>query len=338
MGQPIGESFDSLDDIFLWGNNVIFGTAAINAMLEGGVIAAILAGPASIEELASKCSLPVEPLERMMNFLLAHELIESRQDGRLQANDRTFRMEQAAAYFRHLSTSKIAGLGLLEALRTPGKTSFEISFGKPVFDYFNSNPKAAADFADFMGFMTRRIERFIFAHLRFEPFETVADIGGSNGDLLLGVLENYPGTNGILFDMPEVVAAARPRLEASPLAERVELVGGSFFERVPAADLYLLKQILHDWNDEECVTILRNIRAAIPISGRLAVIDHLLDDLPKPTESQNTDIAMLIYDSGRERKQSEFEALFAASGFKLDRITPNENGHSVIEAVPISDQ
>ena len=335
MVHPIGDNFDSLDDLFLWGNNVIFGTAVINALIEGGVIAELLAGPAGVEELASNCSLPVDELARMIDFLLAHELVERGADGLVHATARTARMQEAAAYFRHLSVSKTASNGLLEALRTPGKTAFEVGFNQPIFEYFKSHPAGAAAFADFMGFMTRRVERFIFRQHRFEPFATVADIGGSNGDLLLGMLEHYPDTQGILFDMPEVVANARGRIEASPLADRVEIVGGSFFESVPAADLYLLKQILHDWDDEECLAILRSIRTSIAQDGRLAVIDHLLAEVPQPTESLVTDIAMLIYDSGRERKQSEFEALFAKSGFRLDRITRNPSGHSVIEAVPV---
>jgi len=154
------------------------------------------------------------------------------------------------------------------------------------------------------------------------------------GVFLLGMLEQHPGARGILFDLPDVVEIARPMVAASPLAERVEIVGGSFFESVPAADLYTLKQILHDWHDEECERILRSIRAAINPGGRLAVIDHLLGETPQPDEAQSTDVAMMVWDTGRERKQSEFEALFAATGFRLDRVTRNPSGHSVIEAVP----
>jgi hypothetical protein len=172
-------------------------------------------------------------------------------------------------------------------------------------------------------------------HHPFQPFAAVADIGGSGGDLLLAVLEQYPGTRGILFDLPEVVERARPVIAASPLAERVEIVGGSFFERVPVADLYLLKQILHDWHDDECRQILGQIRAVIAPEGRVAVIDHLLGDVPAPDESQGTDIAMMLWDTGRERKRHEMEAVLVSSGFRVDRVTANPAGHSVVEAVPV---
>ncbi len=227
-----------------------------------------------------------------------------------------------------------AGSRFVPALRE-GKTPFEHFYGEPVFDYFRKHPEDAAAFGAFMGYMTMRDMRFISAHHRFQPFATVADIGGSMGNLVLAILADYPGTRGILFDLPETVELARPRVAASALAERVELVGGSFFEAVPAADLYTLKQILHDWHDDECRQILGCIRAAINPGGRLAVIDHILPDEPAASEAQATDLAMMAWDTGRERRLADFEALFDASGFRLDRVSHNPNGHSVIEAVPV---
>ena len=154
------------------------------------------------------------------------------------------------------------------------------------------------------------------------------------GDLLLAVLGEYPGTRGILFDRPDVVGLARPAILSSPLADRVEIVAGSFFDAVPAADLYTLKQILHDWDDSEACEILRCIRTAMPAGARVAVIDHVLSDRPEPDESLATDIAMMIWDTGRERKLGDFSALFARAGFAIDRLTRNPAGHSVIEIVP----
>jgi hypothetical protein len=124
-------------------------------------------------------------------------------------------------------------------------------------------------------------------------------------------------------------------IKAAPEGDRVEVVGGSFFEEVPKADLYLIKMILHDWDDAECVKILETIRKAIPLGGRIAVIDYLLPEVPTPTEGLSMDLAMMIWDTGQERKLSEFEALFAAAGFRLDRVSENPHGQSVIEAVPV---
>ena len=186
-----------------------------------------------------------------------------------------------------------------------------------------------------MGLMTRRMERFIFSQHRFGPFATVADIGGSMGDFVLAMLREYPGTRGVLFDRPDVVELARPAIAASPMADRVDLVGGSFFDSVPAADLYTLKQILHDWDDHEATAILRCIRAHMNRAARVAIIDHVLGDVPEPTESLATDIAMMLWDTGRERRLGEFSALCAQAGFRIDRLTRNPNGHSVIEVVAV---
>ncbi|MXO87857.1 methyltransferase [Alteraurantiacibacter aestuarii] len=332
--RAFGRYFDNPDDLFNWLNQAVFGTAVMNALNRAGVTARILEGPVSVAELADAGDIPADLLGRMIDFLAAHEMLELDADGLVRGSSRTAMMLEASGFLTNVEISGRACAQLLPALRE-GKTPFEKAYGEPVFDYFHSHPDMAAGFGQFMGFMTRRVQRFIFSQHRFQPFETVADIGGSMGDMLLAILGEYPGTRGIVFDRPDVIEIARPKVEASPLAERVELVGGSFFEAVPAADLYILKQILHDWDDEECRRILGSIRAAMKPGARLAVIDHLLSDIPQPDESIGTDIAMMVWDTGRERKQSDFEALFTSAGFRIDRVTPNPNGHSVIEVVPV---
>ena len=116
--------------------------------------------------------------------------------------------------------------------------------------------------------------------------------------------------------------------------ERIELVGGSFFDRVPPADLYTLKQILHDWSDDDCMAILKSIRDALLPGGRVVLIDHILSDEPEANEAQGTDIAMLVWATGRERRLGEFAALSARSGFEIARHTRNSRGHSAIDLVP----
>lgn len=332
--RAIGRHFDSADELFNWLNNAIFGTAAINLANRAGVTARLLEGPASLAELAQVSALPAPQLGRVLDFLTAHELIARGEGGTWVATPRTATMAEAAGYIAHTEVSTAAATKLLPGLRQ-GATPFELQFGAPVFAHFHANPEMAAAFGNFMSFMTRRIERFLFAEHRFQRFGTVADIGGSMGALLLGILREYPGTRGILFDLPEVVAIAAPQIAAAEQADRVRIVGGSFFDAVPAADLYTLKQILHDWHDNECCTILRNIRRAMNPGARVAVIDHVLSDIPRPDESQSTDIAMMVWDTGRERKLADFEVLFAATGLAIDRFTPNPNGHSVIEVVGV---
>ncbi|MCB2065150.1 MAG: hypothetical protein KDE15_00760 [Erythrobacter sp.] len=333
--RALGDYFDSPDTLFHLMNSATATMTACNTLNQGGVIAALMEAPAAAGALAARCDLPADRVERLLAFLAGHGIVERSADGTYTATARTQVLHDASAYLASTEIGARAGSQLLASMRAEGKTAFELYYGQPVFAFFTGQPEVAARFGAFMGWMTCRVQRFLFAEHRFAPFGTVADIGGSMGDLLLAVLEEYPGTRGVLFDLPDTVELARPGIAASPLADRVEIVGGSFFDAVPPADLYTTKQILHDWSDEECVHILRNVRKAINPGGRLAVIDHIVSDPPAPDEAQSTDIAMMIWDTGHERRLAEFEALFAASGFRLERVSRNPSGHSVIEALPV---
>jgi hypothetical protein len=332
--DAFGQYFDDPDALFMWVHRPVMGVACINLVNRAGITARLLQGPAALAELAALAQVPADKLARILDFLLAHEVLARAADGSYQANSRTRMLQAAAGYFVNAETSAMAASQLLTGLRE-GSSGFAAQFGQPVFDYFADRPERAALFGSFMGFMTQRCTRFLFSQHRFDPFGTVADLGGSMGDLLLAVLQEYPGTRGILFDLPGTIELARPALAASPLAARMELVAGSFFDTVPLADLYLLKQILHDWSDDECREILGSIRRAIPAHGKLVAIEHILQDEPAPDEAQGTDIAMMIWATGRERRLPEFTALFCAAGFSIQRVSRNPNGHSVIEAVPV---
>lgn len=328
-----GDLLDDPDALFNCMNAAIFGTGAVNLINRAGVTERLLQAPASTADLAAISAIPEALLERVLDFLHGHGVLARSGDGTWTANARTAAALDARGMLTNCETSNLANTAWLAALRA-GRTPFEEHFGQPVFAYFSTRPERSALFGQFMGWMTRRVTRFLFAEHRFAPFGTVADLGGSMGDLLLAVLDEYPGTRGLLFDLPETVALARPVVAASPLADRVDLVEGSFFEAVPVADLYLMKQILHDWTDEECRAILATIRRAIPAHGRLVVIDHILSEPPAPDEAQGTDMAMMVWAGGRERKLGEFKALFAATGFAVERVTRNTSGHSVIEVRP----
>ncbi|MXO71359.1 methyltransferase [Alteraurantiacibacter buctensis] len=329
-----GDLLDDPDRLFTSLHTVLFGMGAANLVLRAGIVERLLAGPATTEELAALGQVPQGELARVLDFLVGHAVLARQDDGHWLATPRTARLFEARGYLANCESSALMNSAWLPALRA-GHSNFAEYFGQPVFAYFAANPERGALFGEFMGWMTRRVIRFLFASHRFQPFVTVADIGGSMGDLLLAVLAEYPGTRGVLFDLPETLALARPVIAASPLAERVDLVEGTFFEAVPVADLYLMKQILHDWTDEECRTILATVRRVIPARGRLVVIDHILSDPPAPDEAQSTDLAMMAWAGGRERKLAEFAALFAATGFAIERVSRNPAGHSVIEVCPV---
>ncbi len=328
-----GELLDDPDRLFTTLHSVIFGVGSANLVLRAGVVERLLAGPATTAELAAIAKVPEAELGRVLDYLSGHAVLARSDDGQWHATQRTSRLFEARGYLANCESSALMNSAWLPALQA-GRSNFEEHFGQPVFAWFATHPERGALFGEFMGWMTRRVTRFLFAEHRFAPFTTVADIGGSMGDLLLAVLAEYPGTRGLLFDLPQTLALARPAIAASPLAARVELVEGSFFESVPVADLYLMKQILHDWTDEECRQILATIRRAIPAHGRLVVIDHILSEPPAPDEAQSTDLAMMAWAGGRERKLGEFAALFAATGFAIERVSRNPAGHSAIELRP----
>ncbi len=169
----------------------------------------------------------------------------------------------------------------------------------------------------------------------FSGIKRIADVGGGHGLLLGSILRANPKIAGVLFDRPEVVTTL-PADTFAGLKGRVTVDGGSFFERVPdGCDAYVMKHIMHDWDDEHCGTILRLMREKLPKDGRLLVCEMVVTDEPGPTPAKMLDIEMLVMTvGGKERTEAEFAELFAASGLKLNRIVPTVRPIAVIEAVP----
>ena len=328
----IGQRLDEPDRFFWWLNHALGSFITLNAAVESGFLEKLGEEPATLESLAQSAGIPTASLGRLIGFLAAEEILELLPDGRVAHTPRSRNLGSLRAALRAFQIYFDAGVRLPAAL-TDGRTAFEHRFGKPVFEYLGDNPDAARVFADFMAYLTSLVEAFVFAEHRFEPFGTAVDVGGSHGSLLLGLLAGHPDARGIVFDLPEVAAMVANNIRASEHGSRVEVVGGNFFEAVPAADLYLLKMILHDWNDDECIAILGRIRESVAANGRVAVIEYLMPESPSQHPAYAMDLAMLVWATGRERKLSEFESLFDASGFRLDRVTENPFGQSVIEAV-----
>jgi hypothetical protein len=160
----------------------------------------------------------------------------------------------------------------------------------------------------------------------------VADIGGAGGAMLHSLLQLHPHLHGIVFDRPQVVASARAEAVRFGLQERVTAVGGDFFESVPEADLYLLKHILHDWDDEACISILKNCRRALRPGGRIAVIELLIGEIGEPGIAPLFDVTMMVMSSGRERSLVEFQRLFEAAGLAAAKVTTTNTPMVILEA------
>ena len=216
-----------------------------------------------------------------------------------------------------------------------GRTAFDKVFGKPIFDYLGEHPDKARVFdAAMVGIHGREADAILDAY-DFAGIRVLADLGGGNGSQLASILKKHPALKGILFDLPHVIERARKPLEAAGLSSRCRLVGGSFFEAAPpGADAYFMRHIIHDWDDEKALAILRNCHAAMPSTGKLLVVESVIPPGNEPFGGKLLDLVMLLIPGGKERTADEYRALFDRAGFEISRIVPTATEISIIEGIP----
>lgn len=205
-----------------------------------------------------------------------------------------------------------------------GEPAFDHLHGQGFFAYLSGHPEEAEHFNQFCAKTAAlREEPLLAGYDDFASIKVLLDVGGGYGAILAAVLRAHSAMRGILFDAPNVVAGAPPVLEAAGVANRCTVVGGNFFDQVPSgADACLLASILHDWDDERAVTILRNCQQALPAGGRLLVLEHVVPDRHLAPETAFMDLNMQVVLPGKERTVGEFRELFEAAGFRLKRILP----------------
>ena len=227
---------------------------------------------------------------------------------------------------------------LLYSVQT-GNTSFDKLYGMPIFDFLSQNLEQAKVFdAAMVGVHGRETAAMTDAY-DFSEIGVLADVGGGNGSLLSFVLKASPNLKGMLYDLPGVVERAKAGLQAAGLADRCEVIGGSFFESISeGADAYLMRHIIHDWDDEKSLTILRNVHRAMRPDARLLVVEGVIPPGNDPSFSKLLDLTMLTLPGGKERTEEEYRTLFRAGGFELTRIVPTAAEISVIEGKKLSAQ
>jgi len=179
----------------------------------------------------------------------------------------------------------------------------------------------------------------VVAAYDFTPFRTLVDVGGGNGALLIGILSANPGLRGVVFDLPSAAERAKRRISEAKLAERCQAVGGDFFSEVPSGgDAYLLKHVIHDWNDESALTILKSCHRAMGPKGRLLIVEGIyprrIDQSLASRGAAANDVNMLVNTGGRQRSEAEFRSLYDAAAFTLTRIVPTQARVCVIEGAP----
>jgi hypothetical protein len=221
---------------------------------------------------------------------------------------------------------------LMHSIRT-GEGAFRKQFGQPVFDYLAAHPEPAKIFdAAMTGIHGRETGPMLDAY-DFGQFERVVDVGGGNGSLIVPLLERYPNVQGTIFDLPHVVERSQASLKESPVRSRLTFERGNFFESVTAgADAYLLRHIIHDWNDEQCVSILSKCAAAMKRGGKVLVIESVIPPGNDFHFGKWLDLTMLVIPEGKERTADEYRTLFASAGLELKEIVPTGSDVSILVA------
>lgn len=313
---------------------------AVYVIARLGIPDILKSGPKTADELASATKTHAPSLYRVLRALASVRV--------LSAEGETFGLTplsetlvtDAPGSLRWFTVSELgqehypAWGNLMHSVKT-GDIAFDNFFGVDIWKYFSQKPEDAAVFNDSMSGVTAAANESIMSVYDFSGFNKVIDIGGGHGGLITSILKRNPHVKGVLFDAPEVIEGARPRIEAAGLADRCETVSGDFFKAVPAdGDAYIMKWIIHDWDDQKSKTILRNIRNQIPAHGKLILVDCVVPETNEPHFSKFIDLNMLVMTGGKERTQREFQELLASAGFNLLRVIPTDVPTSIVEAEP----
>jgi hypothetical protein len=310
---------------------------AIYAAAQLGIADLLASGPKTIAELASDCGAHAPTLERLLRALVTIEMFAPTTDGRFRntplsetlRSDHPQSQRDGALFLPAPFLWRPLG-ELYESVRT-GEPAFQRIFGQHFFEYLGTHP---ADAAIFNAAMTQGISWTtpeLLAAYDFSRFRQLVDVGGGEGALLRDILAATEKLQGILFDLPAVVAGASGILTGD-IAARCRVVGGNFFDSVPeGADAYLLKSVIHDWPDDDAAGILRSVRHAMRPDATLLLVENVIDSAARP--GGLLDMLMLVI-GGRERTEADFRSLVASAGFSLNRIIPTGTS-SLIECHPV---
>lgn len=320
-----------------------FTTNAIAVAAKLGISDLLAAGPKSAVELASVTRVHAPSLYRVLRFLASLGIYAEKDDGKfeltpmadcLRGNHEKSLRDWAAMRCEEWVTRPHGAM--LHTVQT-GRPAFDQIFGMNAFEYFQKNPAASKVFDAAMRSVTAQSAGAILEAYDFSEIASLADIGGGTGGLIIEILKAHPSMTGILADAPHVIEGGRKAVEAAGLSDRCQCYPCDFFEAVPAgANTYLLKHIIHDWDDKRALAILKNCREVVPLSGKLLVIESIIPPGNEPSLSKLVDIEMLVMTpGGRKRTEKEFGALFEEAGFELSRIVPTAHSGSVVEGIPL---
>jgi len=326
--------------LFLMSEGVVISTA-LSLAAELGVADLLAGGPRSSEELAQATSTHPRSLHRVLRLLSSVGVFTEVQPDRFALTSlgeclRTGVLGSMRSWLRMVGLKVFFHTygDALHSLRT-GEPAFARTVGMEFFDYLATHPEEGEIFTAAMSDFGQGVAVAVVQGYDFSAIDTVVDVGGGNGSFISAILQANPRMTGILFDRPHVAEAARKSLADAGLAERCEIVGGDFFSAVPGgASAYVLRWIIHDWDHDRALTILRNCRDAMKRTARLLLVETVIPAGDEPHPGKFVDFVMLTALGGQERTAEEYARLLEEAGLRLNRIVPTASPMSIIEGMP----
>jgi len=317
-----------------------FRTRVLGAIVELGVVDALADGPRRAADLAGELDLDADTLHRVLRLAAGYEIVALDRQGRFSLTPvgRALRTEHSPSmgpWARHLNTEAVqrAWAALPQSIRT-GEPSFPAVHGRSIWDHFAANPAEERLFASSMRELTALTLAWIVDGYAWPEEGVIADVAGGSGPVLAAILGARPGLRGALVEAPGVLSEADGHLRAAGVRDRVELAEGNIFERIEtAADVYVLKDILHDWDDERSLQILRTVATAMRSGSRLVLIETILDRNEIDPIAASVDLHMLTQcDGGRQRSIPELQELLRAAGLRPGTAT-RTGGPGLVEGL-----
>jgi hypothetical protein len=325
--------------------SAMMATKIVSAAVELGIADILGEASLTIEEVIRKTGTHGPSLRRLLRALVGLGVVEENGPGHYALTEfgRLLRLDVPGSVGR-LMMARCApefwrSWGeLVGSIRT-GQSGWALAHGMPWLDYYQDHPDQWAVFNAHMGQHTRDVAPGIIEAYDFARFQTIVDVGGGDGTLTAEILRAHPGLQGVVFDLPQVVSSAPAVLAEAGVGDRADTIAGDFFASVPeGADAYLMKFILHDWEDQRAIEILQNCRTAMPGNGRVLIVERVIPEPVTAADAQDLlyDIFMLVATGGKERTTSEYRALLSCAGLTLSGLTEPlpPFGYRMIEACP----
>jgi hypothetical protein len=319
-----------------WISQMVFVAARL------GIADLLASGPRKPEAIAKQVGAEPERIHRLLRALASVGVFAEQADGRFKLTPlaqtlrggrpdslRDFALMMIDDY------NRTAWGGLEHAVRTR-ETAFDHVLGRPLFDWLVQHPDKERAFSASMASISGTQNEAIARAYPWGRLSRLVDVGGAHGHLLATILRRHTKLSGVLYDQPQVVATASRSgfISAPEVRARIETAGGSFFDSVPAgADGYLMKYIIHDWDDEKCVRILENCRSAMAPGGRVLIVEHVIPKGNAADFGKLLDVNMMVLTGGKERTRKEFAELLARAGLRLSRVVATARPVSIVEGV-----